>query len=454
MSVSHSTASPGDALWQLIRRLHFYIGLFVGPFILVAALTGTLYVLTPQLESWLYRDALTSTPQAEVQPLARQVAVARQRLGEAARIVAVRPAPGPHDTTRVLFSDPALAAGESRALFIDPYSLQIKGDLTVYGTSGILPLRLWLDKLHRSLLLGEPGRAYSELAASWLWVAALGGLVLWQGQRARRRNGVLQARHWHQQLGLLLLAGLLFFSATGLTWSRWAGGNIALLRAQLGWLTPQLHSQLAEHHAMPAQGEHAQHMADMTLATGNPVDPQWDAVLQAARQAGLTTGRLELKPPKAADQAWIVNEIDRRWPTRVDGVAVHPQSLAILDRTRFAEFPLVAKLTRWGIDAHMGVLFGLPNQLLLVAFGLGLCGLILLGYRIWWLKRPAPGRQAPLRTLASAWLALGGMGRGLSILLALALGWALPVLGVSLLIFLLLDSLRWWRLARRSLATA
>jgi hypothetical protein len=36
----------------------FYIGLFVGPFILVAALTGTLYVLTPQIESHLYAAQL------------------------------------------------------------------------------------------------------------------------------------------------------------------------------------------------------------------------------------------------------------------------------------------------------------------------------------------------------------------------------------------------------------
>ena len=41
------------AFLALLRRVHFYIGLFVGPFIFVAALTGTLYVLTPQLENHL-----------------------------------------------------------------------------------------------------------------------------------------------------------------------------------------------------------------------------------------------------------------------------------------------------------------------------------------------------------------------------------------------------------------
>lgn len=38
----------------------------------------------------------------------------------------------------------------------------------MYGTSGVLPLRTFLDQLHSNLLLGKWGRFYSELAASWL----------------------------------------------------------------------------------------------------------------------------------------------------------------------------------------------------------------------------------------------------------------------------------------------
>src|SRR5476651_2912778 len=57
----------------LLKRLHFYIGLFVGPFIFIAALTGTLYVLTPQFENYLYADALFTTSKGEAQPLSRQI---------------------------------------------------------------------------------------------------------------------------------------------------------------------------------------------------------------------------------------------------------------------------------------------------------------------------------------------------------------------------------------------
>ncbi len=86
-----------------------------------------------------------------------------------------------------MFVDPSLGESESRAIFVDPISLRVKGDMTVYGTSGILPLRQWIDYAHRSLLLGDSGRLYSELAASWMWVAALGGIALWAMTRPKRR---------------------------------------------------------------------------------------------------------------------------------------------------------------------------------------------------------------------------------------------------------------------------
>ena len=63
--------------------------------------------------------------------------------------------------------------------------------------------------------------------------------------------------------------------------------------------------------------------------------------------------------------------------------------MRIVDRTHLSDYPLMAKLTRWGVDFHMGILFGLVNQLLLIAFGTALCVMIVVGYRLWWIRRPA-----------------------------------------------------------------
>ena len=110
-----TTCTPRAAWGNLLRRLHFYVGLFVGPFIFFAALTGTLYVATPQLENALYRHALHTVTVGEPQPLAKQIAVAENAVGAELRLHAVRPGLIDGETTRVMFADPALGPSENRA---------------------------------------------------------------------------------------------------------------------------------------------------------------------------------------------------------------------------------------------------------------------------------------------------------------------------------------------------
>ncbi|MDR7343387.1 putative iron-regulated membrane protein [Pantoea alhagi] len=445
-----------QAFLQLMRRLHFMIGLFIGPFIFAAALTGTLYVLTPQLENVLYAQQLTTDAPGPPQPLSKQIDAALSYAGLDAKIAAVRPASSDTETTRVMLRFADSAPSETRAIFVDPKTLAVRGDLIVYGTSGILPLRTTLDYLHRSLLLGDFGRNYSELAASWMWIAALGGLLLWAVQRTPQRPNAagtsparkrLRLRRWHSLLGVTLLAGLLFFSATGLTWSRWAGENINLLRAHYGWLTPAVNTQLASNAPPMMMDEHAEHHGHMMHhAPDAPLSAaQFDGVLAAARASGIDAAKVEIRPSYQADKAWIVGEIDRRWPTQVDAVAVDPHSWRVTDKIEFANFGLLAKLTRWGVDAHMGILFGLANQLVLALFGVALCVLIVLGYRLWWRRRPAQPQHHPADTLIQAWQRMGLSLRFLLSVVLVLLAFSLPVMGISLLLFLALDAWRWYR---------
>lgn len=188
-AVAPVPARPGT--WSLLRplvlRLHFYAGVLIGPFLLVAALTGALYALSPQLEKALYADLLKPPAATTTQvPLARQVAAA-ERVTTVAHLVAVRPAPD-GGTTRVIFDDGGFAESYRHAVFVDPGTGAVLGQETVYGTTGALPVRSWIDELHRSMHLGDAGRYYSELAASWLWVVALGGVALWVARARSRRS--------------------------------------------------------------------------------------------------------------------------------------------------------------------------------------------------------------------------------------------------------------------------
>lgn len=447
-SPANPPSDPPDrrsGLRGLVLRLHFYAGLLVGPFLLVAITTGVLYVLTPQLESWIYTDQLRVPATAQQLPLADQVQAA-EAAEPGGELAAVRPAPEPGATTRVLFNDDDLGESEHRTVFVDPGTGEVKGSLVTYGTSGVLPLRMTLDQLHRNLLLGEPGRLYSELAASWLWVVALGGLMLWIGRwRARRTANRATVRDLvrpeagatgrrrmltrHGSLGVWLLLGALFLSATGLTWSTYAGENVTALRASLGWSTPALQSGPAH--------EHAGHGGSAPGAA--PVEPaRFDAMLATARAAGIDAGQVEIAAPAGHGAAWTVTEVKRSWPTEVDAVAIDGATGAVVDQVRFADYPLMAKLARWGIDAHMGVLFGLPNQLVLVAFGLGMITMIGLGYRMWWHRRPTGGRVG--RPVPRGRLRRAGRPTALvAVALAVAIGWFAPLFGISLLAFLVID---------------
>lgn len=443
-----TTSPPRVSNWRgLLLRLHFYAGVLVGPFILIAALTGVLYAATPQVESWLYSDQLRVPVSERQVSLAEQIHAA-QNTEPSGELVAVRPAPGPGDTTRVLFSEAGLGESERRAIFVDPGTGEVVGDLVAYGTSGVLPFRAAIDQLHRNLMLGEPGRLYSELAASWLWVVALGGLVLWVSRRRSRRSetaekagpGRRRTLGRHGKLGLWVLAGALFLSATGLTWSAYAGENVSALRASLGWSTPAL--------KVTGTGEHAGHSGhsghgDAPAAPAPDRPERVDAVLASARAAGIDARSLEIGLPAKPGAPWQVTEIQRSWPTQVDAVAIDGPTGQVVGEVRFADYPLAAKLARWGIDAHMGSLFGWPNQILLLLLGLDLVTLVVLGYRMWWQRRPTQAtgltfgrpiprgqwRKAP-RTMV---IALG--------VAAVAVGWFVPLLGVSLLVFLVIDLL-------------
>lgn len=432
----------------LLRRLHFFAGVLVGPFILVAALSGALYAITPTLDRIAYAHELTAPSTAAPLPLADQIVAAERYVGGDATPVAVRPAPEPGATTRVMFADPSLGASETRAIFVDPGSAEIRGDLTAYGTSGALPVRTWVSDLHRNLHLGEPGRWYSELAASWLGIVALAGLGLWIGRMRRSRRGradlVRPNRShtgyrglfgWHASIGVWVVLGAVFLSATGITWSTFAGANVTDLRAAVGGGTPALSTSLEGETA--TGGDHAHHGGAATAPTGAANPATFDAVLAIAQRINVNTGQVEIKPPTAPGKAWVVQEIQRSFPTEVDAVAIDGSTMQVTDRVDFAEYPLLAKLSRWGIDTHMGSMFGLANQLVLLALALGIATLVALGYAMWWKRRPTRGvAAAPARGAlrdAPWW--------GIALVLAgaIGLGLLLPFVGYTLAAFVVLD---------------
>ncbi len=140
--------------------------------------------------------------------------------------------------------------------------------------------------------------------------------------------------------------------------------------------------------------------------------------------------------------AWSVAQTDKLWPVRLSQVAIDPADGRIVSQADWADYPLLAKLTKLGIAAHMGLLFGLANQVLLASLMVGLLCVIIWGYRMWWQRRPLPDdRRAPVGPAPArgTWRGLPRPVLVVGVVLTAAVGWALPVLGVTLLAFLMFD---------------
>ncbi|MDN5858214.1 MAG: PepSY domain-containing protein [Pseudonocardia sp.] len=426
--VEPSKSPPtAHALRCLIRRVHFYAGILTAPFLAMLCLTGIAYVFTPQITDALYAQELLVEPgPGAVRPLDAQVVAAVATQPDAA-LSSIKPAPAPDRATAVILTPPGAPDGEDLAVYVDPYTAQVTG--TLPHTHGEPPVQNWLRDFHGDLQLGTVGAVYSEFAASWLPILFIGGIVLWVGKRrVRRRNLVIpttarpgrrRIMNWHGSVGIWLTVALVFISLTGLTWSTYAGERFQTVLTALDARSPKLTAEVAP------------------PATGAPIISAGVAE-KAGRAAGLQ-GPLTLTPPAEPGEPYTVRESSTTVPLHRDKIALDPYTGTVVESIRFADYPFLAKLSTIGILAHTGTLFGLANQVALTAMALGILAVIFWGFRMWWLRRPTRRDLRPLE------------GRGVLastpqtvlfavVLGAVLLGWLLPVFGVSLALFLLVDT--------------
>lgn len=218
-----------------------------------------------------------------------------------------------------------------KTVFINPPSLDIKGQLITYGSGGALPFRKFLDLIHRDLYLGKWGRWYSELAATWLWITALTGLIYFLRKRKttihNSQQKIYSVISWHKLTGIVLILPMLLLSITGLTWSEYAGDKISKIRSALSWQTPSINRSLNE---------------------DNPLQiTDIDTVVKTAYANGINSSKIEIKPPSHEKETWLVSEIDRLYPNEADAVSINSKNMSVVDKLEFKNFSFMAKFTRW-----------------------------------------------------------------------------------------------------------
>ncbi|ODP32022.1 PepSY domain-containing protein [Pandoraea sp. ISTKB] len=236
-------AQPASAAGQYrtLWRWHFYAGLFVMPWLMVLAVTGTLYVFQPQIEPWLYHDRFVVAP-SDAPRIAQQTLMERAAASLPARsqISSVEVNRDPARSAEFIFR---LPNGERESVYLNPYTGAVLGTLSVEHR-----LMAQARALHRSLMLGKPGELLMELAGCWTLVMLVTGLALWwpragatwaNAVRPRLQlRGRPLLRNLHGVAGLWLAAGGLAFVLSGLPWSGSWGAQFKVLTSKVGMGSP------------------------------------------------------------------------------------------------------------------------------------------------------------------------------------------------------------------------
>ena len=309
---------------------------------------------------------------------------------------------------------------EYRWLFFNPFSGEIVGEQTF---SGFFQVVL---NIHRTLLVGLPGRILVELATCWAIVSVWTGLFLWW----RQRNGIKGfliprikgpwptiLRDWHTVPGAYLSLVVLAIMGTGLLFSKvwgtaWLAGNAFTGGLPDFYLNPPKSAIVA--------GEDP----------GPRISPEEAYLLaNAAYDFRGKTHTLVIPHHSEDDTYQVITDITK--PLEGIGV-VHLDAFSgepLLVETG-EDMPLRTHFTLLFYPVHTGIIGGLATQIIAFIACLFIVLMSITGVMMWWRRRPRGKFGAPVKQgdeEAPVW----------AVFVTILFGVLMPTVGITLVLLAL-----------------
>lgn len=451
--------------YQRIWRWHFYAGLFVAPFLILLSLTGMVYLFKPQLDNLMYPELMKVAPSTQTRSADQLLAKAMMAMPDASLSKYLPPA-APDQSAQFIVRQ----QGHELTLFMDPASGALLGTQDNQWN-----LQAVARALHADLLIGTTGDRLIELAAGWGIVLLVSGLYLWWPRKGPGVGGILwpranqKGRLWwrdlHAVVGFWGAGFLLLLLLSGMTWTGFWGDQFANLWNRFpaamwnevpksGPLTRSLnhaHEQTvpwgAETLSMPSsqpKPESHDHGAmnhgggheGMVMASHRIPLQQ---VVEIARERRVTPG-YSITPPTGEHGVYTI-AVFADDPRNDATLHIDQYSGKVLADVRWQDYGPVAKTVETGVMLHMGKMYGWPHQLVMLLICLMILASSASGLWIWWRRRPTgrlaapplPARLTPMRGAIAVLVLLGA---------------AFPLVGASMVVIWLLDTLIFSRRSR------
>jgi uncharacterized iron-regulated membrane protein len=435
-TTSKSDTQQKSSLYRTVWRWHFYAGIIVAPFLIILAVTGSIYLFKPQIEQVLYQDLYEVTPLGEKIPASQQIEEVKRLYPDA---VITKYRPGENETRS---SEVSLTLQEeSLTVFIDPYTGTSRGELN--DNDRIMDK---IEEIHGELMIGTLGDRIVELAACWTIVLLVTGLYLWFPRKKPNMAGVLFLR-WNKGKSILardlhvvpafwITAGMIFLVMTGLPWSGFWGNNFQTIVTNTGagyppsvWVGNAPVSTVTKE---IAEVPWAAEKLDVPASEIQGFIPlSVDDVVQIAKREGVHPSYTVFIPREPTG----VYTLSAFTPKAEDEITMHIDQYtgAVLTDYRFDHYGFMGQVIALGITLHKGTQFGLINQLVSLFICLGMILVALSGFYLWIKRKPKKSMGAPKSTSIK--------NMKLFLVVLVGLGILFPLVGLSLIIIFLMDML-------------
>ena len=439
MSTTSRDGAIGSVLYRALWRWHFFAGLLILPFVLLLCVTGSIYLFKNSINDGLHAELRLVTPQTGP-ALAPSTLVAAALTAHPGSLRGYNPAPAPDRSAEVRITG---ADGVKDTVYVDPYTGKVLGTLWDAGAAGS-PIMYTVRKLHSLKSVGWAAERIIEGVAGWMVLMTASGLYLWWPRG--RKSGVVSVRgtpakrvFWrdlHAVTGLVVGAFIVFLAMTGLPWSGYWGKKFYDYSYSLGLGMPDGYWSKYPVSTVPLKevvdrapwAIENQPVPLSRSAAGVPA--KLDDVVRTLDRLGMAPGyaiSIPTKPDGVFTASVYPDDIRQERVVHLD-----QYSGEVLYDMGLQDLGLLGRAAEWGVSIHMGQAFGLANRLVLLAALAGIVLLAVSGCVMWWKRRPAGGLGAPTlpegKTVPVPLLAL-----------ALATGLFFPMVGLSMLAFLVIE---------------
>ncbi|MEZ8824604.1 PepSY-associated TM helix domain-containing protein [Vibrio amylolyticus] len=479
-SQSSKSKAIAKSRYFLTWRWHFYMGLFVVPFLLMLSLTGLVMLFDDEIENARYGEILSITPQGEQTLASVQIAAVRSAYPEAT-ITQFVASNDPKTANRV-----SIRLEDGRTIFvtIDPYTAQVLGEIDRSDSWYQLA-----NDIHGTLLIGDWGDYLIEVSASLSILLLVTGIYLWLPTDNAAKSGFLKIRmasgtrvlmrDLHSNLGGVLSVILLLFLLSGLAWAGVWGSKMVQ-----GWntfptfytwgekpessLTQVSQNRTRQNHASlnhgseeempwnlelaelpqskPQSHDHSQHGAshgeeDNAKATDDKAQHDLhsvsiDEIVALAKEQGMT--RFKVFLPKgetgvftAAANSMAGDVID---PRQDRTLHFDQYSGQLLMDVSWDDYSTIAKLMAAGTTLHQGDA-SIVNKLLNALFCVSFIAIAVTGVVMWWIRRPSGSAKLGV----PARFEQDGVWR-VGLMTVVILGISFPLAGLTIVVVFALDA--------------